>query len=152
MNMQAKVTNADLVTLWDDLDPGDMVYFDAGSKPTFGIVQESTYERLTILTLDTKVVFDVASQPPLSEMSKNICKIPDFHRIQDGTIMSHIIRRDTGKLFREYARVVSAFRNEGALYKVEVEIINGVEKGIVYTFESAIRPLPEGLAGWQIED
>lgn len=151
MVLNTKVTESDLITVWDDLSRGDMVYLDAYPYPIFGVVTESQESRLVVETMDRDRIFDAQSEPSLSQVLAGIQIIPNFQRIEPGILMSRI-NKNQQWMFREYVKIISVHRNSGALNTVKAEVLNGQKKGQVYIFCPEFRPITEELAGWQIED
>lgn len=151
MKLHTEVNESDFITTWDDLDKGIMVYLPGRKRAVFGIVIESTADRLTVETMDKEMVFDENSIPSLSEVLAGIQRIPNFQDIRAGTLISRV-NREQRWAFREYARVTRVYRTSGVLNTVNAEVLNGENKGQVYRFSPNERNLPEELAGWQIED
>lgn len=151
MKLHTKVNESDLITTWDDLEKGAMIYLPVRKGSVLGIVIESTEDRLSVETMVKDMVFDENSIPSLSEVLTGIQKVPDLKVIEAGFLLSRVNRYQNWA-FREYARVLSVYRSSGVLNTVKAEVLNGKDKGQVYIFSPGERNLTEELAGWQIED
>lgn len=154
MIMQEDVNTTDRIFLTSDFRPGDTVFITIDFFPVFGIVYESTEDMLSIRTSTKSCTFDSNSTPPLSFVLENITKNMNFDMIAPGVIMSKVIQKPDGMLFRVYAEITSVSKNKrDFLEKVTICILNGGKAGETREIETSINEtLRHKLSYWEIEE